>query len=638
MYAARLLAKKDVRVLEESMTNLTFHNLSTTQLTKEQEQVLGLGLNTVLKPERAELNNLENAWSMFARSVRLACLFGNSKSASRWRVKNARFEPPPADSSVEEILASAKATMFELASSAKPNLTPNISASHKQALSELQSNKEIIIKPADKNLGLTVLDREKYKAECLAHLMDTDVYQKLDPDIDLIMSELEVLLKQQPGGTISPEEWKYFFTPPPSGFCPALFYVIMKIHKSPAVGRPIAASHSWCTHHVSEWLDEKLRTIVSKQKTFIKDSISLLLHLEELELPSDCLLATYDVTALYPSIPLGPAYSYITQLLNRAVYENAHLLSALLRWVMGNSFVEFDGARYRQIRGTAMGTPVAPAFATLFMSMFDEEMYNHPGHPHIILHKRYIDDGILIWKGSKASLEDWLRAFNEILPEIKITWSISENELDFLDLHIFKGERFQNTNILDVSTFQKKMNKYLYVPSLSYHTTPCKKGFITSELKRYVLRSSSEALFGTVRQRFYDRLRGRGYTTAFLRPLFESVSFADRPALLLKAKLKSDGISGRKTIPAVASLSLPFAHTDQPPARPLIFKTQFDPLTEAMPLRRVLGPLGQALHTARPDIFGPRIITAWTLPKKIRHLLVRTRFLKPKDAESDAED
>jgi hypothetical protein len=44
-------------------------------------------------------------------------------------------------------------------------------------LKSLGDNKSITIKPADKNLGLVVMNTSDYKLMCLKHLEDTSTYQ-----------------------------------------------------------------------------------------------------------------------------------------------------------------------------------------------------------------------------------------------------------------------------------------------------------------------------------------------------------------------------------------------------------------------------------------------------------------------------
>jgi len=128
------------------------------------------------------------------------------------------------------------------------------------------------------------------------------------------------------------------------------------------------------------WLDTMLRPYVAKQSTYLQDSTSLLIHLDRLSLPSGVILATYDVTALYPSIPIRDALRRIDKILRDANCKDGVAIMALLEWVMTNSYIEFEGQYFKQMQGTAMGTPVAPAFATLFMSSLDLEMHEqNPG-------------------------------------------------------------------------------------------------------------------------------------------------------------------------------------------------------------------------------------------------------------------
>ena len=57
---------------------------------------------------------------------------------------------------------------------------------------------------------------------------------------------------------------------------------------------------------------------------------------------------------------------------------------------------------------------------------------------------------------------------NQIHPTMKFTYEISDTKLTFLDVTLYKGERFESTNTLDLKTHIKATNK-LYVHSTSYH-------------------------------------------------------------------------------------------------------------------------------------------------------------------------
>jgi hypothetical protein len=296
------------------------------------------------------------------------------------------------------------------------------------------------------------------------------------------------------------------------------------------------------------------------------------------------------------------------------------LVTSLLQWVMTNSYVQFAGQTYKQIQGTAMGTPVAPAFATLFMSSLDLEMNECGLNHHIRVHKRFIDDGFVAWEGSKDTLLKWLERFNNLVDQIKLTWHVSEVDCDFMDLHLFKGARFSREQVLDVSTFQKQLNCYLYIPAGSYHPLHCKSGFITSELKRYLLRSTQEADYRIVQQQFYDRLKARGYSKEFLLPLFSTVPFCLRTLLMQEAR--------QGLLPGPLSLS-PTSSTPSPTGtRPLVLKLDYEPRAQHLHshLRSILRDMGKRLHAIEPHVFSERIITAWMVPKNLKKVLVKAQM------------
>ena len=79
----------------------------------------------------------------------------------------------------------------------------------------------------------------------------------------------------------------------------------------------------------------------------------------------------------------------------------------------------------------------------------------------------FINDIFVIWTGSATE-------FTTYMNTIKYTTQsnsheLSETELTFLDITIYKGDRFVSNQILDVRTHIKPTNKQLYIHASSYH-------------------------------------------------------------------------------------------------------------------------------------------------------------------------
>ena len=134
-----------------------------------------------------------------------------------------------------------------------------------------------------------------------------------------------------------------------------------------------------------------------------------------------------------------------------------------------------------------MGTKMAPAYTNLFMGLLETKLT----HKNIFIWKRYIDDIFIIWTSSMTELETYIKHINSIHPTIKFTYEVNKEQLTFLDITLYKGERFKQHNILDVKTHIKKTNEQLYIHEKSYHPTTTKRGIIKGETTRYLRKNAN---------------------------------------------------------------------------------------------------------------------------------------------------
>ena len=82
-----------------------------------------------------------------------------------------------------------------------------------------------------------------------------------------------------------------------------------------------------------------------------------------------------------------------------------------------------------------MGTKLAPSYAKLFMTKFEEKyVYTYPLQPK--LWKRLIDDIFIIWPHGMDSLLEFINHLNIVHPTINFTSDISHTEISFLGLTI----------------------------------------------------------------------------------------------------------------------------------------------------------------------------------------------------------
>ena len=165
------------------------------------------------------------------------------------------------------------------------------------------------------------------------------------------------------------------------------------------------------------------------------------------------MLASIDVSSLYTNIPHEDSKQSILYYLqaNPDAYTQPEqplpeVLAELTEIVLKNNVFEFNNDYYLQDQGTAMGTKMAPAYANLFMGKLEEKL-RELGEPNILIWKCFIDDIFIIWSGSESEFTTYMTTINQIHRTIKFTHELNETELTFLDVTLYKGERFNQNHI-----------------------------------------------------------------------------------------------------------------------------------------------------------------------------------------------
>ena len=148
-------------------------------------------------------------------------------------------------------------------------------------------------------------------------------------------------------------------------------------------------------------------------------------------------LSTYDVSALFTSVPEDPALNIIKDLLEkdhtlkeRTVLAVSDIL-LLLDFCLKNTYFSFQNQFYEQVEGAAMGSPVSPIVANLYMEYLEQKALSNAPHPQFW--HRYVDDTFVIHK--EVNKQGFLQHINSVDPAIKFT--VEDNKEDgsipFLD-------------------------------------------------------------------------------------------------------------------------------------------------------------------------------------------------------------
>ena len=421
---------------------------------------------------------------------------------------------------------------------------PKLASKLRQGARDLKAL-NVVLKEADKNLGIVAIRGDIYNAMVREHLNSTTYARVVRFPHEVIWKRLENIIKlYTPRIPLSlKKEWLEHAN---SAKEPCPFYVIPKIHKPTLGSRPITAQHSYMLAPLSRALAKVLQPISDGFMEIAKDSKMVVQQLETKHVKEPVVFLTYDVEQLYPSIDLRDAINTLGSKLP-IMDEDRGFWKKVLQLIMYNNYVTWNDQVFRQMKGTATGTQVAPPFANLYLlfkfrMVFDEEA------PGIIYQSRYIDDG-LVMVNDVETAERIASKLNDAT-NLRLTFQIDNHCATYLDLDVYKGKRFREEGYVDIKTHIKGTNKFLYLPAISDHPGKHKAAVIKGEAIRCLRNSTDKIEWLKTMDLVFKGLLARGYDPKMIRTKWKQVKFEDRDSYVME--------SSEATKPPGTSIIVPF--------------------------------------------------------------------------------
>lgn len=494
-------------------------------------QLLGLNLKFCPTPSPAKRPYCEYQTSIdqLIRSIKINTLFKSSGTYNKQiYVPNPSWQPPElSDKLFSQFLLNTKEKLVESIKIFKFRKRKNLNFQQRKLISDLRNNKSFKFMATDKNLGPAVMNTEQYIRWCLLHLKSNDVYSYAT---SLPIRGLRRMITNWHSRAVKrfPELIRdlKIVTYNLDTTVPARFYGMPKIHKSPMGLRPIVSSVNSPFHGLSKWLDFMLQPYIKRCSHILTSSKELLSQLKSLTLPTGCFLVSWDAQTLYTSIPNDKGLLAISWWLRDDKYRDIILEG--LKLLMTHNWFEFGDTFWRQTHGAAMGTPVAPSYANLYLGYYELNVIFPMFKSELVFYTRYIDDVFHIFRFNPD--QPWY--FNRFIAMMYrtfpgVSWSPTSRitdidmttlplTVDFLDLTLTISD-----NIIHTRTFQKALNLYLYPTPSSAHPPGTFSGLITGLIRTYFSQNSRRHDFLTIIRLLYARLRTRGFPAKFLKLQFE---------------------------------------------------------------------------------------------------------------------
>ena len=388
----------------------------------------------------------------------------------------------------------------------KPDKSPiknNLDIWEWEGIMKIKKDNTIIVKECDKGGACVIMDAKFYNEKMCNILHDEFTYKQLEKNIDNKTRKLIEKLTEKYKASLTKKEIDYLTK---FQFNSSNLYGLPKIHKSTIINneikknpseiiksqnpedltfRPIVAGPNCVTSRLSNFIDIILKPFLQKIESFVRDDLDFLNKIPK-KLAEYESLVTLDVSNMYTNIDndLGLyAIKYWLQqhpnLITRDL-PNELIIEALSIILKYNTFT-FNSKDYIRIRGTAIGTKVAPTYVTLVMGYLEnnlyqtiEDRYRTTGKDTFTKSwKRYLDDCFIIWDERIDKIENFLQILQNLHKNIKFTIEVSKNSINFLDIHLTVKDHKITTDIYRKPTDSQQYGHYKSChPNHTKHNIP----------------------------------------------------------------------------------------------------------------------------------------------------------------------
>ena len=190
----------------------------------------------------------------------------------------------------------------------------------------------------------------------------------------------------------------------------------------------------------------------------------------------DMKMASFDVKALFTNVPVQGALSAIKKVINSIDDADLPLPKAaymkMVTLCMNFGCLSFNGEEYLQKSGLAMGSPLSPVAACLYMETLEEsDFFSIIGRDS--LWARYVDN-VLVVVPKNTDLDEKLKQLNDVNEKVQFTVEMEHNQqIAFLDTCIIRTE-----TCFKFKVHRKPTNKEDYVHFYSSHSERVKSGIV----------------------------------------------------------------------------------------------------------------------------------------------------------------
>ena len=213
------------------------------------------------------------------------------------------------------------------------------------------------------------------------------------------------------------------------------------------------------SYQLAKYLSKLLSPLSTSEYT-VANNMEFINHVKRMNIVKDHSFISFDVKSLFTYFPLD----FIIDVIHSGIYNEKEIhanikrseMKELLLLCSKNVHFTFNNDIYQQCDGVAMGSPLGPVIAGIFMVELARTLL-----PRLIEYmtpwKRYVDDTIATIK--LTSIDYVLRILNIFYKDIKFTYELEiNNKSSFSDVLLIR-----KNDTLETTIYRKSTNNGVYL-------------------------------------------------------------------------------------------------------------------------------------------------------------------------------
>jgi len=379
---------------------------------------------------------------------------------------------PPNEDLIVSIESAIKGSEYEKKASIRHDLSNHLKTHNNnffkknrewKIIDKLKEKNCVFIEP-DKGKGPVIMDKEEYIQAAENHLAgeiyeEVKVKSKFPVDVlqKDVKEQLDILVKKK-----VMDKYGRLSLIVPNPRIPN-FSCLPKTHKEGNKVRPVVSSINSPTSRICDWLVKRFRAFEKPASLSTKNSFELADNVQNWKLRDDERLVSFDVEALFPSIPVQEAYDLCAEWIESQNIsdDKAMKCTKLVKLVLDQRWLQFGEKIYRQKDGLFIGNSLSPILTEIFMGNLEMSMKTKEWFPRIW--HRYVDDVIAVVNvGEELKILEQLNKQHE---SIKFTMELEhQNSIPFLDMRLSR-----EGNSVEVNIYRKPTDAPQCIPWDSCH-------------------------------------------------------------------------------------------------------------------------------------------------------------------------